>query len=79
MSAAIPFDEIRRWTFDVALPLWARCGLRPAEQALCREAGLFRRSPSMPGYHRTRVIGRQTYVFSHAAILGWDAGHVPVG
>ena len=26
MSAAIPFDEIRRWTFDVALPFWGDAG-----------------------------------------------------
>lgn len=73
MAPAIPFDEIRRWMFDLALPLWAGAGYD-------RETGQFAEildGSGMPvdtGSHRTRVIGRQTYVFSHAAILGWTSG-----
>ncbi|HRX74369.1 MAG TPA: AGE family epimerase/isomerase, partial [Hyphomonas sp.] len=72
MKSAIPFDEIRRWMFDVALPLWAEVGLD-------RQSGRFVEKldyagkPIDTGFHRTRVIGRQTYVFSHAAVLlGWQ-------
>lgn len=71
MAPAIPFDEIRRWMFDTALPLWADVGID-------RESGRFVEKldlggkPFDAGFHRTRVIGRQTYVFSHAAVLGWQ-------
>ena len=31
-------------------------------------------APSDADFKRTRVIARQTYVFSHAALMGWDGG-----
>lgn len=73
MAPEIPFSKIRRWMFQVALPLWADVGYD-------RKAGRFEEilddsgRPVDIGLHRTRVIGRQTYVFSHAAILGWKSG-----
>jgi N-acylglucosamine 2-epimerase/mannose-6-phosphate isomerase len=73
MSTDIPFDEIRRWAFDVALPLWAEAGYDLQSRRFVEKldyAGV----PIDAGFHRTRVIGRQTYVFSHAAILGWEQG-----
>nr|WP_321509197.1 AGE family epimerase/isomerase [uncultured Hyphomonas sp.] len=73
MSAAIPFDEIRRWTFDVALPFWGDAGYDLQSRRFVEKLD-YSGKPIDTGYHRTRVIGRQTYVFSHAAILGWDRG-----
>ena len=73
MSPAIPFDEIRRWTFDVALPFWADAGYDLQTGRFVEKLD-YSGAPIDAGFHRTRVIGRQTYVFSHAAILGWEQG-----
>jgi len=73
MSAAIPFDEIRRWMFDVALPLWAEAGYDLQSRRFVEKLD-YSGEPIDAGFHRSRVIGRQTYVFSHAAILGWEQG-----
>ena len=61
---------IRRWTFDAALPFWL-------ERGLDREHGGYVEMFDAQGmasapYKRTRVTGRQIYVFSHAALLGVD-------
>jgi N-acylglucosamine 2-epimerase/mannose-6-phosphate isomerase len=61
-----------RWMFDVALPFWAEHGLDRADGGYVELFDALRR-PSAP-YKRTRVIGRQIYVFSHAAVLGWSEG-----
>lgn len=71
MTPAIPFDEIRRWMFDTALPLWAELGLDRDTGRFVEKLDLAGK-PMDAGFHRTRVIGRQTYVFSHAAVLGWQ-------
>ena len=73
MSTVIPFDEIRRWMFDVALPLWAESGYDLQSRRFVEKLD-YSGEPIDTGFHRTRVIGRQTYVFSHAAILGWEQG-----
>ncbi len=69
----IPCERIRAWMFDAALPLWGRSGVD-------HECGGYREEldlvgcPTPIGFKRTRVICRQVYVFSHAAILGWARG-----
>ncbi|WP_373003064.1 AGE family epimerase/isomerase [Hyphomonas sp.] len=73
MTVSIPFDEIRHWMFEIALPLWADAGFD-------RKTGYFAEKLDHHGraidtqFHRTRVIGRQTYVFAHASMLGWAPG-----
>ncbi|GJL94178.1 MAG: hypothetical protein DHS20C05_05830 [Hyphococcus sp.] len=65
--------RIRSWVFDDALPFWA-------ENGLDHEAGgyveYFHSNNMQPcsDQKRVRVIGRQIYVFSHAAILGFAPG-----
>lgn len=63
---------MRHWTFDIALPFWA-------DQGLDRQYGGYVEMLDATGaatapYKRTRVLGRQIYVFSHAATLGWSKG-----
>ncbi len=73
MAPVIPFDEIRHWMFDVALPLWADAGFNKQTGQFAEKLD-FSGRPIDAGFHRTRVTGRQTYVFSHAALLGWAPG-----
>ncbi|MGE0044817.1 MAG: AGE family epimerase/isomerase [Hyphomonadaceae bacterium] len=68
----IPFDDIRAWLFEAALPLWAEKGVDPAGGFY--EALDFEGRPVEPGFRRTRVVARQTYVFAHAGRLGWAPG-----
>ncbi|HVY85317.1 MAG TPA: AGE family epimerase/isomerase [Caulobacterales bacterium] len=70
---SIPFEEIRRWMFDDALPLWGSAGVD-------HERGGFREELSLSGgptdvaFKRVRAQCRQIYVFSHADLLGWRQG-----
>ncbi len=68
-----PFAEVRAWMFEAALPFWARAGVDRARGGFFEELDLAGQ-PAEGGFRRTRVICRQTYVFSHAALLGWDEG-----
>ncbi len=69
----IPYDRIRGW-IDAALPFWAEHGVDHAHggflEELSREG-----EPTEIDFKRIRVICRQVYVFSHAALRGWDRGH----
>jgi N-acylglucosamine 2-epimerase/mannose-6-phosphate isomerase len=68
----IPFDEIRSWMFDKALPFWAEAGMDSRGGFV--EAVDFKGRPAPLPFKRTRVACRQTYVFAHAAELGWAPG-----
>lgn len=70
---AIPFGEVRRWMFDVALPLWADQGVDRVDGGFVEQLDFAGRDKGLD-YKRTRVTCRQIYVFSHAAILGWKDG-----
>ena len=69
----IPFAEIRAWMFDAALPLWAKAGVDRAHGGFVEELSLDGRDCGA-AFKRTRVACRQIYVFSHAALLGWEEG-----
>lgn len=69
----IDFERVRRWAFDIALPLWADCGVDRAFGGFEEELDFTGRSANVP-FKRTRVAGRQIYVFSHSALLGWGRG-----
>lgn len=73
LMSAIPFEEIRRWMFDAALPLWAERGVDRIHGGFHEELD-FTARPTEASFKRTRVAARQTYVFAHAAILGWAPG-----
>jgi mannose/cellobiose epimerase-like protein (N-acyl-D-glucosamine 2-epimerase family) len=71
--SAIPFARVRGWMFDEALPFWASHGVdRPFGGFL--EELTFDGAPTDVAFKRVRVICRQLYVFSHAALLGWSDG-----
>ena len=64
-------ERARAWLFDGALGLWAEVGLD-------RETGGFvdwlnlDGAPALDAAKRLRVQARQIYVFSRAALAGWD-------
>lgn len=66
-------DWARRWLFDDCLPLWART-------AWDADRGGFVETLSLDGTsqpereRRMRVIPRQIFAFSQAALLGWNKG-----
>lgn len=66
-------DRIRHWLFQDALPVWG-------DRGVDRKNGGFVEYFALDGsdggadYKRTRVTCRQIYVFSHAALMGWEDG-----
>lgn len=67
-------EAIRSWMFDQALPFWAAHGLDTFNGGYVEQLTLDGRDAGVD-FKRTRVAGRQIYVFSHAAIIGWRAGN----
>jgi mannose/cellobiose epimerase-like protein (N-acyl-D-glucosamine 2-epimerase family) len=69
----IPYQAVRTWMFEAALPFWGAAGVD-------RDGGGFHEELDLEGrptgytFKRTRVICRQIYVFSHAGMLGWGPG-----
>ena len=72
-STTPPISEVRTWLFDQALPFWAEAGVDRRHGGFVEEldkgGGV-----SDTAFKRVRVVCRQTYVFSHAAALGWAPG-----
>lgn len=73
MPAISTREAIHTWMFDQALPLWASHGL-DTENGGYVEQLTFDGQDAGIDFKRTRVAGRQVYVFSHASVLGWRAG-----
>lgn len=65
------YADIRRWTFDVALPWWARNGVDRTYGGFIEQMTLAGEDAAVD-FKRTRVACRQIYVFSHAHTLGWS-------
>ena len=63
--------KLRRWVVDQALPLWGGIGFDSARGAFV-ERLTFEGAPLLSAPRRAMVQGRQIYVFSHAALLGWS-------
>lgn len=59
--------------FRDALPFWAAHGIDHAHGGFYEELERDG-SPTACSFKRVRVMCRQTYVFSHAAVLGWHQG-----
>jgi mannose/cellobiose epimerase-like protein (N-acyl-D-glucosamine 2-epimerase family) len=66
----IPFAELRAWMFQAALPFWAAAGVDHEHGGFREELSLDGR-PTDVNFKRLRALCRQTYVFSHAGLLGW--------
>lgn len=73
MPAAEPRNRFHSWMFDEALPFWARSAPDAEFGGVVEELALDGRDAARE-FKRTRVAGRQIYVFSHAALLGWSEG-----
>jgi mannose/cellobiose epimerase-like protein (N-acyl-D-glucosamine 2-epimerase family) len=69
----VPFDAVRTWMFEAALPFWAERGVDAEHGGFFEELSADG-APTACDFKRLRVICRQTYVFSHAALLGWPKG-----
>jgi N-acylglucosamine 2-epimerase/mannose-6-phosphate isomerase len=65
------FDEVRRWIFDQAVPLWTGAGLDHDGGGSVECLDFEGRDAARP-VKRLRVQARQVYAFSHAALLGAD-------
>ena len=70
---SLPFARIRAWLFEAALPLWAERGVDRVHGGFVEGLNLDG-GPALSPFKRVRVAARQTYVFAHAASLGWAPG-----
>ena len=66
-------DRVRHWTFDQALPFWLERSVDHAHGGFIEALDFEGYDARLP-FKRVRVACRQIYVYSHAAILGWDHG-----
>jgi mannose/cellobiose epimerase-like protein (N-acyl-D-glucosamine 2-epimerase family) len=69
----IDFDAVRDWMFQQALPFWAAHGIDTSHGGFLEEIAADGAATGVD-FKRLRVQCRQTYVFSHAALLGWTSG-----
>ena len=71
MLAPHTLRTIRAWTYDRALPFWIAQGIDPAHggpvELFAYDGAVLK---PVPATRRTRVCGRQLYVFSQAHLLG---------
>lgn len=70
MSRPIRFRAVRSWLFDQAFPFWAEQGLDEIGTGFFEQLDL-RGVGKDTGFKRVRTQARQSYVFSHAKLLGW--------
>jgi mannose/cellobiose epimerase-like protein (N-acyl-D-glucosamine 2-epimerase family)/glycosyltransferase involved in cell wall biosynthesis len=61
---------LRRWLFDVALPLWWKVGADHADGGFHEAIDLDGKPQALP--HRARSIARQAFSYVEAGRLGWD-------
>jgi len=71
--SVLPFEQVRTWMFDQALPLWGTRGVDTQFGGFFEELGSDGAPTACP-YKRVRTMCRQVYVFSHASVLGWPGG-----
>lgn len=65
--------QVRSWLFEDAFPFWAEKGVDRVHGGFVERLSL-RAEAENPGFKRTRVTGRQIYVFSQASLLGFQPG-----
>src|SRR5688500_7448400 len=65
-------DAVRYWMFEEALPFWATHGIDRTFGGYVEQLALDG-SDAAVDFKRVRVIARQIYVFSHAALMGHSA------
>ena len=62
--------QLRRWLFEVALPLWWRLGADRVHGGFHEAIDL--NGAPLPGPHRARSIARMAFSYCQAGGLGWD-------
>jgi mannose/cellobiose epimerase-like protein (N-acyl-D-glucosamine 2-epimerase family) len=62
-------DDVRSWLHEQALPFWIRAGV-DGQYGFVEHLNL-EAEPAHVAYKRLRVQARQTYVFSHASLVGF--------
>lgn len=62
-------DQLKRWLFDHALPLWSEVGVDRARGGFFERIDLAGRA--VEASRRMRVVARQTWGFAAAGKLGW--------
>ncbi|MEK9661549.1 MAG: AGE family epimerase/isomerase [Alphaproteobacteria bacterium] len=67
-------DRIADWLHGQALPLWSQAGLDAKCGGFVETLTLDHR-PNLDRPKRLRVQARQTYVYSHAHLIGWTPPH----
>ena len=63
------YKAVRHWMFEQALPFWAEHGVDRMYGGYVEQLTLDG-SDAAVDFKRVRVVARQIYVFSHAALLG---------
>ncbi len=66
-------EAARKWAFDQALPFWLERGVDRSVGGFVEALTFTGEDAALP-YKRVRVTGRQIYVYSHAATMGWSDG-----
>jgi len=69
-DVASEVTALKRWLFDVALPLWWRDGADRVRGGFHEAISLDGRPFSRP--HRARTIARQAFSYCEAGRLGWE-------
>jgi mannose/cellobiose epimerase-like protein (N-acyl-D-glucosamine 2-epimerase family) len=69
----VPYADVRDWLVKEAWPFWAANGIDRVNGGYVEQLALDGTNPNVD-FKRTRVIGRQIYVFSHAALTGFAPG-----
>jgi mannose/cellobiose epimerase-like protein (N-acyl-D-glucosamine 2-epimerase family) len=70
MSVNDETAQLRRWLFEVALPLWWRLGADRVHGGFHEVIDL--NGAPLPGRHRARSIARMAFSYCEAGRLGWD-------
>lgn len=68
-AARSEYEAMRRWFVDEALPLWSTVGVDRVGGGFVEK--IDRTGAPSQDARRTRVVGRQLFVFAGAARLGW--------
>ena len=71
IQACIPFEEVRTWLFDEALPFWSDTGVDQRYGGFVEHLDLYGR-PAEVNFKRVRVQARQIFCFCRAKMLGWN-------
>lgn len=66
----IPFDEVESWLFEAAFPFWTEHGVDKTYGGFLEEVSP-RGEATSCDFKRVRTLCRQTYAFSHAALMGY--------